>query len=192
MKSKITYKDSGVDIKVGNDFVAKIQRDIKKTLNSNVIGKTTSFAALYSITKEKIKNPVLVSCTDGVGTKIELGIKTNKLRGLGIDLVAMSINDLICTGAKPLFFLDYLATSKLKVNYHAEVIKGIVEGCILSSTGFGGSRSISISPTPIIVVNPASGSSQLIFGCSNFTSSHFSSATVATVRVSSTTVSTWK
>ena len=133
MKSKITYKDSGVDIKVGNDFVAKIQRDIKKTLNSNVIGKTTSFAALYSITKEKIKNPVLVSCTDGVGTKIELGIKTNKLRGLGIDLVAMSINDLICTGAKPLFFLDYLATSKLKVNYHSEVIKVIVEGCILSS-----------------------------------------------------------
>ena len=138
MKSKITYKDSGVDIKVGNDFVAKIQRDIKKTLNSNVIGKTTSFAALYSITKEKIKNPVLVSCTDGVGTKIELGIKTNKLRGLGIDLVAMSINDLICTGAKPLFFLDYLATSKLKVNYHSEVIKGIVEGCILSSCSLVG------------------------------------------------------
>ena len=116
MKSKITYKDSGVDIKVGNDFVAKIQRDIKKTLNSNVIGKTTSFAALYSITKEKIKTPVLVSCTDGVGTKIELGIKTNKLRGLGIDLVAMSINDLICTGAKPLFFLDSTAhTSAIEV-----------------------------------------------------------------------------
>ena len=79
-----------------------------------------------------------MSCTDGVGTKIELGIKTNKLRGLGIDLVAMSINDLICTGAKPLFFLDYLATSKLKVNYHSEVIKGIVEGCILSSCSLVG------------------------------------------------------
>lgn len=133
MKSKITYKDSGVNIKTGNDFVTKIQRDIKKTLNSNVIGKTTSFAALYSIGKQKMKNPVLVSCTDGVGTKIELGIKTNKIRGLGVDLVAMSINDLICTGAKPLFFLDYLATSKLEVNYHSQIIKGIVDGCLESS-----------------------------------------------------------
>ena len=133
MKSKITYKDAGVNIKAGNDFVSTIQPYVKKTLSSNVIGKTTSFAALYSINKEKVDNPVLVSCTDGVGTKIEVGIKTDKIRGLGIDLVAMSVNDLICTGAKPLFFLDYLATSKLKVDYHSEVIKGIAEGCKMSS-----------------------------------------------------------
>ena len=102
MKSKITYKDSGVNIKAGNDFVSKIQPHVSKTLNKNVIGKTTSFAAAYSIASEKIDNPVLVSCTDGVGTKIEIGIKTKRIRGLGIDLVAMSVNDLICSGAKPL------------------------------------------------------------------------------------------
>ena len=133
MKSKITYKDSGVNIKAGNDFVSKIQPHVSKTLNKNVIGKTTSFAAAYSIASEKIDNPVLVSCTDGVGTKIEIGIKTKRIRGLGIDLVAMSVNDLICSGAKPLFFLDYLATSKLNINYHSEIIKGIVDGCIKSS-----------------------------------------------------------
>tara|TARA_B100001996_G_scaffold362747_1_gene330499 strand:- start:659 stop:1672 length:1014 start_codon:yes stop_codon:yes gene_type:complete len=138
MKSKITYKDSGVNIKAGNDFVSKIQPYVKKTLNRNVVGNTTSFAAAYSIDKEKIKNPVLVSCTDGVGTKIEVGIKTNKIKGLGIDLVAMSVNDLICTGAKPLFFLDYLATSKLNVNYHSQIVKGIVDGCRLSSCSLVG------------------------------------------------------
>jgi phosphoribosylformylglycinamidine cyclo-ligase len=132
MKSKITYKDSGVNIKTGNDFVKTIQPYIKKTLTASTIGRTTSFAALYSIGKEKLENPVLVSCTDGVGTKIEVGIKTNRIRGLGVDLVAMSINDLICTGAKPLFFLDYLATSKLQIKYHSEVIKGIVDGCLQS------------------------------------------------------------
>ncbi|NSW88754.1 phosphoribosylformylglycinamidine cyclo-ligase [bacterium] len=138
MKPKITYKDSGVNIKAGNDFVSKIQPYVRKTLNRNVLGNTTSFAAAYSIDQEKIKNPVLVSCTDGVGTKIEVGIKTNKIKGLGIDLVAMSVNDLICTGAKPLFFLDYLATSKLNLNYHSEIIKGIVDGCRLSSCSLVG------------------------------------------------------
>ena len=138
MKSKITYKDAGVNVKTGNDFVSTIQPYVKKTLSRNVIGKTTSFAALYSISKEKINNPVLVSCTDGVGTKIEVGIKTNRIRGLGIDLVAMSVNYLICTGAKPLFFLDYLATSKLRVDYHSEVIKGIADGCKMSSCSLVG------------------------------------------------------
>jgi|TARA_B100001142_G_scaffold101279_4_gene103420 phosphoribosylformylglycinamidine cyclo-ligase len=132
MKSKISYKDSGVNINEGNKFVKKIQPYVKKTLTSQVIGNTTSFAALFSLKKERMKDPILVACTDGVGTKIEVGIKTNKIRGLGTDLVAMSINDLICTSAKPLFFLDYLATSKLKVDYHAEIIKGIVDGCLES------------------------------------------------------------
>lgn len=138
MKSKITYKDSGVNIKTGNNFVSKIQPYVKKTLNKNFVGHTTSFAAAYSIQNEKINNPILVSCTDGVGTKIELGIKTKKIRGLGVDLVAMSINDLICTGAKPLFFLDYLATSKLDVKYHSEIVKGIVDGCLASSCSLVG------------------------------------------------------
>ena len=98
MKSKISYKDSGVNINEGNKFVKKIQPYVKKTLTSQVIGNTTSFAALFSLKKERMKDPILVACTDGVGTKIEVGIKTNKIRGLGTDLVAMSINDLIQEG----------------------------------------------------------------------------------------------
>jgi len=132
MKDKITYKNSGVDIDEGNKFVKSIQPYIKKTLNKNVIGTTTSFAALFSIDKNKYEKPLLVACTDGVGTKIQVGIKTNKIKGLGIDLVAMCVNDLLCTGATPLFFLDYLATSKLQTKYHSEIIKGISEGCIKS------------------------------------------------------------
>ena len=130
MKDKITYKDSGVDIAEGDKFVRSIQPYIKKTLNKNVVGATTSFAALFSIDKKKYQKPLLVACTDGVGTKIELGIRTNKIKGLGIDLVAMCVNDLLCTGATPLFFLDYLATSKLQSKYHSEIIKGVSEGCI--------------------------------------------------------------
>jgi len=132
MKDKITYKDSGVSIYEGNRFVKSIQPYIKKTLNKNVIGSTTSFAALFAINTNKYKKPLLVACTDGVGTKIQIGIKTNKIKGLGIDLVAMCVNDLLCTGATPLFFLDYLATSKLRTKYHSEIIKGISEGCIES------------------------------------------------------------
>jgi phosphoribosylformylglycinamidine cyclo-ligase len=130
MKDKITYKDSGVDIAEGDKFVRSIQPYIKKTLNKNVVGATTSFAALFSIDKKKYQKPLLVACTDGVGTKIELGIRTNKIKGLGIDLVAMCVNDLLCTGATPLFFLDYLATSKLQSKYHSEIIKGVSEGCV--------------------------------------------------------------
>ena len=107
MKDKITYKDSGVDIAEGDKFVRSIQPYIKKTLNKNVVGATTSFAALFSIDKKKYQKPLLVACTDGVGTKIELGIRTNKIKGLGIDLVAMCVNDLLCTGATPLFFLEF-------------------------------------------------------------------------------------
>ena len=114
---KITYKKAGVNIDEGNLFVKKIQPHLKKTISKNVIGDRTSFAALYSLDINKIKQPVLVSCTDGVGTKVQIGVSTNKIEGLGIDLVAMCINDLICTGAKPLFFLDYIATSKLNSSY---------------------------------------------------------------------------
>jgi len=138
MKKKITYAKSGVNIDEGNLLVKKIQPFVKKTLSTNTIGKTTSFAALYSLDLKGISNPVLVSCTDGVGTKVQLGVETNKIEGLGIDLVAMCVNDLICTGAKPLFFLDYLATSKLNSDYHSKVIKGIAKGCIDSNCSLVG------------------------------------------------------
>ena len=89
MKDKVTYKDSGVDIAEGDKFVQSIQPYIKKTLNKNIVGTTTSFAALFSIDNKKYQKPLLVACTDGVGSKIEIGIRTNKIKGLGIDLVAI-------------------------------------------------------------------------------------------------------
>ena len=130
VNKKITYKKSGVNIDEGNLFVKKIQPFVKKTLSKNVLGNTTSFAALYKLNTKNIKNPVLVSCTDGVGTKVQLGVATDKISGLGIDLVAMCVNDLICTGGKPLFFLDYIATSKLSSTYHSRIVKGISKGCL--------------------------------------------------------------
>ncbi|MBT89921.1 MAG: phosphoribosylformylglycinamidine cyclo-ligase [Spirochaetales bacterium] len=144
MKDKVTYKDSGVDIAEGDKFVQSIQPYIKKTLNKNVVGTTTSFAALFSIDNKKYQKPLLVACTDGVGSKIEIGIRTNKIKGLGIDLVAMCVNDLLCTGATPLFFLDYLATSKLQSKYHSEIIKGISEGCIKSECALIGGETAEI------------------------------------------------
>ena len=126
---KITYKNSGVNIDEGNLFVKKIQPFVKSTSTKDVLSGTSSFAALYKLDTNKIKDPILVSCTDGVGTKVQIGVKTNKIDGLGIDLVAMCINDLICTGAKPLFFLDYISTSKLSAIYHSRIVKSISVGC---------------------------------------------------------------
>ena len=126
---KITYKNSGVNIDEGNLFIKKIQPFVKRTSTKDVLSGTSSFAALYKLDTNKIKDPILVSCTDGVGTKVQIGVKTNKIDGLGIDLVAMCINDLICTGAKPLFFLDYISTSKLSAIYHSRIVKSISVGC---------------------------------------------------------------
>ena len=89
----------------------------------------------------------MVACTDGVGTKIELGIRTNKIIGLGIDLVAMCVNDLLCTGATPLFFLDYLATSKLQSKYHSEIIKGVSEGCVKAKCALIGGETAEMPDT---------------------------------------------
>ncbi|NSW73518.1 phosphoribosylformylglycinamidine cyclo-ligase [bacterium] len=125
----MTYKNSGVNIDEGNLFVKKIQPFVKRTSTKDVLSGTSSFAALYKLDTNKIKDPILVSCTDGVGTKVQIGVKTNKIDGLGIDLVAMCINDLICTGAKPLFFLDYISTSKLSAIYHSRIVKSISVGC---------------------------------------------------------------
>lgn len=129
MGKKITYKSAGVDVDAGNIFVDFIKRLAKSTYNKNVVGKIGGFAGLYSLPLNRYKNPLLVASTDGVGTKLKVAFMTGKLDTVGIDLVAMNVNDIITCGAEPLFFLDYLATSKLTPQEGAEIIKGIVQGC---------------------------------------------------------------
>lgn len=121
----MSYKDAGVDIEKGDAFVEKIKKMVKETYNASVCSGVGGFAALYDIGGGEY----LAAGTDGVGTKLKLAQILNKHDTIGIDLVAMCVNDVICTGARPLFFLDYLATGKLDVEVHTEIIKGIVAGC---------------------------------------------------------------
>ena len=125
------YKSAGVDIEAGEDLINKIKKDVALTHNHNVLGNIGGFAGMYKLDKE-YENPVLVSCTDGVGTKVALAQEFNNLQGIGQDLVAMCVNDLIVCGAKPLFFLDYFASSKLIVDEATQVIKSISDACIES------------------------------------------------------------
>lgn len=129
MGIKLTYKSAGVDVDAGNRFVDLIKPLAKSTYNKSVVSKIGGFAGLYSPPLNKYKNPLLVASTDGVGTKLKIAFMTGKLDTVGIDLVAMNVNDIITCGAEPLFFLDYLATSKLRPREAAELIKGIVQGC---------------------------------------------------------------
>ena len=131
------YKKSGVNISLANElvrYISKIsKKDVKKrkgTLGKETIG---GFGSLFDISYLKIKDPVIVSCTDGVGTKVELANKFKKFDTIGIDLVAMCVNDLIVQGAKPLFFLDYLAVGKLELKKSKKILKGIFKGCKISS-----------------------------------------------------------
>jgi len=125
----ISYKDSGVDIDAGARLVEEIKPFVKKTFNENVLGGIGGFAGGFALPKG-YKEPVLFGATDGVGTKLKLAIEAKKFDTVGIDLVAMCVNDLICSFAEPLFFLDYYATAKLDVNEAKEVIKGIAQGCL--------------------------------------------------------------
>jgi len=125
---KISYKDSGVDIDAGNSLVERIKPVVKETFNENVVGGIGSFAGAFRL-PSGYKKPVLLSATDGVGTKLKLAIEAKKYDTVGIDLVAMCVNDLICNFGEPLFFLDYYATGKLDVEAASEVIKGIAKGC---------------------------------------------------------------
>lgn len=124
----ISYKDAGVDIDAGNEFVEAIKADVKSTFDSNVIGGIGSFAGAYAL-PTGYKEPVLLSATDGVGTKLKIAIESGKLNTVGIDLVAMCVNDLICNNGIPLFFLDYYATGKLLPQNAKDVVSGIAEGC---------------------------------------------------------------
>ena len=126
----LTYRDSGVDIDEGNRAVELIKNKIKGTYDNNVIGDLGNFSGLYSLKDfMKMEEPVLLSSTDGVGTKLKLAQMLNIHNTVGIDLVAMCVNDLICQGAKPLFFLDYIATGKLVPEKIDDIVSGIVEGC---------------------------------------------------------------
>jgi len=126
--SKTTYKSSGVDIDAGKHFVKLIKPHVDSTRNKFSNTGLGGFSGTFSLPK-KLKNALLVSATDGVGTKLKLAIDSGILDTVGIDLVAMSVNDLITCGAKPMFFLDYLATSRLIPEKHVDVVKGIVKGC---------------------------------------------------------------
>ena len=136
-KQSLSYKDAGVDINAGNALVERIKPEVKRTTRAEVIGGLGGFGALCAI-PSKYKEPILVSGTDGVGTKLRLAIDLKKHDTIGIDLVAMCVNDLVVQGAEPLFFLDYYATGKLDVDVAADVVKGIADGCVQSSCALVG------------------------------------------------------
>lgn len=127
-KTSLSYKDAGVDIDAGNALVSRIKHVVKETRRPEVMGGLGGFGALCAV-PQKYKEPVLVSGTDGVGTKLRLAMDLARHDTIGIDLVAMCVNDLVVAGAEPLFFLDYYATGKLDVDTAARVVTGIAEGC---------------------------------------------------------------
>jgi len=127
-KTSISYRDAGVDIEAGDALVEQIKPFAKRTMRPEVLGGIGGFGSLFAV-PQKFKEPILVSGTDGVGTKLKLAFELNKHDTVGIDLVAMSVNDILVQGAEPLFFLDYFACGKLEVGVAAQVIKGIAQGC---------------------------------------------------------------
>ncbi len=135
--TQLSYKDAGVDIHAGNELVERIKADVKRTRRPEVMGGLGGFGALCAL-PTKYKEPILVSGTDGVGTKLRLAIDLNKHDTIGQDLVAMCVNDLVVQGAEPLFFLDYYATGKLDVDVAADVVKGIADGCAISGCALVG------------------------------------------------------
>ena len=129
MNKQATYQGAGVDIDRANLFVEKIKPLIKKTARKEVMSGIGGFGALFRLDVEKFKNPILVSSTDGVGTKLKVAQSMNRHDTVGIDLVAMSVNDVVVQGAEPLFFLDYIATGKISLDQSVQIMEGIVRGC---------------------------------------------------------------
>jgi phosphoribosylformylglycinamidine cyclo-ligase len=134
----LSYRDAGVDIDVGNQLIERIKPIAKATRRPGVLDSIGGFGALFEIPTDRYQQPVLVSGTDGVGTKLKLALELNKHDTIGIDLVAMCVNDLIVAGAEPLYFLDYYATGKLSLEMAEDVIKGIGEGCLQSGCALVG------------------------------------------------------
>jgi phosphoribosylformylglycinamidine cyclo-ligase len=129
-RAPVTYRDAGVDIDAGEELVERIKPGVRRSMRREVLGGIGGFGALVEVPLDRYRKPVLVSGTDGVGTKLRLAIDTGRHDTVGIDLVAMCVNDVVVQGAEPLFFLDYFATGKLVVDIGARVIAGIVEGCV--------------------------------------------------------------
>jgi phosphoribosylformylglycinamidine cyclo-ligase len=137
-KAGLTYADAGVDIDAGNTLVDIIKPAAASTKRPGVMDGLGGFGAMFDLKAAGFEDPVLVSATDGVGTKLRIAIDTGHMATVGVDLVAMCVNDLICQGAKPLFFLDYFATGRLNVNSAARIIEGIAEGCRQADTALIG------------------------------------------------------
>jgi phosphoribosylformylglycinamidine cyclo-ligase len=137
-QSGLTYRDAGVDIDAGDELVERIKPVVKRTLRKEVLAGIGGFGALVEVPIDRYRKPVLVSGTDGVGTKLRLAIDTGRHDKIGIDLVAMCVNDIVVSGAEPLFFLDYYATGKLRVDVAESVIRGIAEGCELAGAALVG------------------------------------------------------
>lgn len=127
-----TYKDSGVDVEAGYESVKLMRKHVTKTFRPEVLTDIGGFGGLFSLNKDKYKDPVLVSGTDGVGTKLKIAFLMDRHDTVGIDCVAMCVNDIVCSGAEPLFFLDYIATGKNKPEKIASIVKGVSEGCVQS------------------------------------------------------------
>lgn len=136
--SGLTYRDAGVDIDAGNQLVERIKPAVKRTNRPGVLSGLGGFGALFEVPVDRYKKPVLVSGTDGVGTKLRVAIDTGRHDGVGIDLVAMCVNDILVTGAEPLYFLDYYATAHLDLDVATSVIEGIAKGCELSGAALSG------------------------------------------------------
>lgn len=134
----INYKDAGVDVANGQKEVELIKNLVEKTQSENVLSKLGGFSGLFSLENLNIKNPVLVSGTDGVGTKVMLAQMMNKHDTIGIDCVAMCVNDILCQGAKPLFFLDYIACGKLVPEKIEKIVKGVADGCLQANSSLIG------------------------------------------------------
>jgi phosphoribosylformylglycinamidine cyclo-ligase len=137
-KTGVSYADAGVDIDAGNALVERIKPAAKRTARPGVMSGLGGFGALFDLKAAGYHDPVLVAATDGVGTKLRIAIDTGHVDGVGIDLVAMCVNDLVCQGAEPLFFLDYFATGKLETDKAARIIDGIAEGCAASGAALIG------------------------------------------------------
>ncbi len=131
-KNGLTYADAGVDIDAGNTLVERIKPAAKRTARSGVMSGLGGFGALFDLKGAGYTDPILVAATDGVGTKLRIAIDTGNVDTIGVDLVAMCVNDLVCQGAEPLFFLDYFATGKLELDQATRIIEGIAAGCAAS------------------------------------------------------------
>jgi len=128
-KKSLTYKQAGVDIKKADSLISDIKRMVKSTDRPEVLKEIGGFGGFFNFNKNKYKNPILVSSSDGVGTKLKIAFMAGKHDTVGIDMVAMNVNDILCSGAEPLFFLDYLGCSKLENKTYKAIIKGISRGC---------------------------------------------------------------